>query len=133
MPTISNVPTTALPKPPPVIPAAGGSSVNTLQLNSGNPFFRTRKTIENRGTSVRSARPTQIPLKNLLQRERTPTRALLADEKKSVGFAAVAVLAMIVPLLAYSCSSPLRVAQNDFSGHVDEQSQDDQQKSRVHQ
>jgi hypothetical protein len=95
MPTISNVPTTALPKPPPVMPAAGGSSVNTLQLNSGSPFFRTRKTIENNGTSVRSARPTQIPLKSLLQRERTPTCALFADAKKSVG-CVVAVLAMIV-------------------------------------
>jgi hypothetical protein len=94
--TINNVPTMALPKPPPVMPAAGGSSVNTLQLNSGSPFFKTRKTIENNGTSVRSARPTQIPLKSLLQRERTPTCALFADAKKSVGCAVVAVLAMIV-------------------------------------
>jgi hypothetical protein len=96
MPTISNVPTTALPKPPPVIPAAGGSSVNTLQVKSGSPFLRTRNTIEKSGISVRSANPTQIPLKNLLQSERTPDRAALAEEKKSVG-SVVAVVMLHFP------------------------------------
>ena len=88
--------------------------------------------MENKGTRVSRARATQITLSILLQRERTPTRALFAEVKKSAG-CAVAVLAMIVPLLAYSCSLPLRVSQNSFSGDVHKQSQDDQQKSRVHQ
>ena len=107
--------------------------MNTLQLNSGKPFFRTRKTIEKSGMSVSSARLTQIPLRSLLQRDRTPMRAPLADSKKSLGSAVVAVLAMIVSLLAYSRSFPLRVPQNGFSGHVHKKSQHDEQKSRVHQ
>ena len=90
MPTMSKVPTTALPKPPPVMPAAGGSCVKTLRLKSGRPFFKTRKTIEKRGTSVRSASPTQMKLRNLLQRERAPEPAVFA-ERKSIG-SAVAVL-----------------------------------------
>ena len=121
-----------MPKPPPVIPAAGGSSVNTLQLNSGDPFFKTRNTIENRGTRVRSASPTQIALRNLLQRDRTPDRAAFAEEKKSVG-STLEVLIVTLPSLPYSSRLLLGVAKNGLANHVDEQSENDQQQRRVHQ
>jgi len=68
--TIVIVPMTALPNPPPTDPAAGGRLVNRDGFRSRIPFLSTRKTIDNKGTSVRSERQTHIKLKKALREER---------------------------------------------------------------
>jgi hypothetical protein len=67
------VPMTALPNPPPTSPAAGGRLVKREGVRSRTPFLSTRKTIDNKGISVRSERPMQTKLKKMLREERNFT------------------------------------------------------------
>jgi hypothetical protein len=76
------------------MPAAGGSSVKTRHVNNGSPFFKTRRTMENRGMSVSSASVTHAQLRILLQSERISDRAESAVEKKSVDFARAVLMGL---------------------------------------
>ena len=134
IPTISNVPTTALPKPPPVMPAAGGSSVNTLQLNSGSPFFKNEEDDRKQWNERQRARGLRKFHSKTCSKGNERQRARSSPTQRSRWVVPLSLCsAMVVLLLAYSCSLLLRVAQNGFSGDVHKQSQHDQQKSRVHQ
>ena len=68
MPTLTAVPWIALPKPPPVKPGAGGSSVKTDGFNSGMPFSNNKKTIENSGMRVKNESVTQRIVQKLFHR-----------------------------------------------------------------
>ena len=70
MPTMARVPRMALPKPPPVIPAAGGNSVKIPAPSKGRPCFKRRKIIEIKGTIVRSESVMQTPLRMRFVKER---------------------------------------------------------------
>jgi hypothetical protein len=59
------VPWIALPNPPPVKPGAGGKPVKIDGVNSGRPFCKSKKTIENRGIKVKNDRPTQRTVQKL--------------------------------------------------------------------
>ena len=52
MPTITRVPTMALPKPPPSSKAVGGSSVNNCQLSFAPPRHSNMINTENKGTQA---------------------------------------------------------------------------------
>jgi hypothetical protein len=63
--TTSNVPTTALPMPPPNMPAAGGSCVNSATLNCAPPRQISMISTEKSGMAASSVR---APQKQLIQK-----------------------------------------------------------------
>src|SRR5260370_33010136 len=68
IPTITAVPWIALPKPPPAKPGAGGNCVKTDGFNSGMPFSKSKKTIENNGMRVKNESVTHRNVQKLFLR-----------------------------------------------------------------
>jgi hypothetical protein len=117
IPTITAVPWIALPKPPPVKPGAGGSCVKTDGFNSGMPFCKSKKTIENNGMRVKKESVTQITVQKLFLRILVlEFRSTALRERAANSIEEVAV----VMALPYSSRGFFGAAEDSLSGHVDE-------------
>jgi hypothetical protein len=130
IPTITAVPWIALPKPPPVKPGAGGNCVNTDGFNSGMPFSKSKKTIENNGIRVKNESVTHRNVQKLFLRILTlELRSTALRERALKPIEEVAV----VMALSYSSGGFFGAAEDGLSSHVDEQSQQNESQCGIHE
>jgi hypothetical protein len=124
------VPWIAFPKPPPVKPGAGGNCVKTDGVNSGRPFCKRRKTIENSGTRVRNESATHNIVQKLFLRILALERLSAALSERPINVIDGAAFAI---KLSDACSRFFGPLEDGLSSHVNQQCQQHENECGIHQ